>query len=170
MKKQLLIAMASLLPAVTLTANAMDDASATNHDGAALGIFYDQTVGGMVPKLSFMKGKFEASVGYSYKRIDPDNGDAEYGISYVPVNFGFVRNINSQVAYSIGPGGMWSRTSQDGADDEYVYGAEASLYYFPTDKIMITASLMPIAKEKDSSGNMEDEYLREGSIGMSYVF
>lgn len=166
--------MATLLPAMAITANAMepmDDttAPAANHDGASLGIFYDQTVGGMAPKLTLMKGKFVGSIGYSYQKVEPENGNS-YGVSYVPMNIGFMRVINPQVSYSIGPGGMWSASSQDNADNEYVYGAQASLYYFPTDKITITASLMPIAKEKESNGDRKTEYLREGDIGVSYVF
>jgi hypothetical protein len=175
MKKQLLIAMAGLLPAVTLTANAMapmDDAPAMNHDGASLGIFYDQTVGGMVPKLTLMKGKFVGSVGYSYKKTEPanDNNGDSFGISYVPMNFSYLRNITPELAYSVGPGGMWSANSADNADNEYVYGAQMSLYYFPAKNVMFTASLMPIAKEKETTGTTETEYLREGAIGMSYVF
>jgi hypothetical protein len=172
MKKQLLIAMATLLPAVTLTANAMapmDDSSAVNHDGTSLGIFYDQTTDHMTPKLTFIKKSFVGSIGFSAEKETPENADS-YSKVFVPLYLGYMRNLTSQVSYSVGPGGMWSSTSEDGADNQYVYGAQMSLYYFPTENLMLSASLMPYAKEKESDGERENEYLREGSIGMSYVF
>lgn len=185
-KNKLIIAMASLLPALAVSTasagdfnsesmsanNSMSSASTgsmSNHDGLAVGIFYDQSVSGMVPKVTFMKDWFVASAGLSYTRENPSVGES-YNEYYVPISLGYLREIAPNISYSMGPSLVWTKTTQTGADNGYVFGPQANLYYFATDHIMFTASIMPIARQKETNGDRNNTLFQEGALGLSYTF
>lgn len=184
MKQKLIIAMAGLLPALALsTANAGDFGSesmgtddsmssmstTSSHDSLSLGIFYDESVGGVIPKVTFMKDWFVASTGLGYKRQNPTVGNS-YNEYYVPLSLGYLREVGPNLSYSMGPAGVWTKTTQTGADNGYVYGPEASLYYQAAKNVMFTASVMPMSRQKNTDGSRSTEIFQEGSIGMSYTF
>lgn len=183
-KKKLIIAMAGLLPALALSTahagdfdsegmsadNSMSSMStSSNHDSLSLGIFYDESVGGVIPKVTFMKDWFVASTGFGYQRQNPSMGNS-YNEYYVPLSLGYLRDIGPNLSYSMGPAGVWTKTTQTGAENGYVYGPEASLYYQAAKNVLFTASVMPISKQKNTDGSRSTEIFQEGSIGMSYTF
>jgi hypothetical protein len=178
MKKPLYLAMACLLPALTLSlaqAGSYSDESQPelmskmSNSSVALGVAYNQTAGSTLSTLTYLRDSLIASIGFTYKKVDPTDAD-DYSITYVPLSLGVLKPVSDKVSYSLGVGGMYGANSQDNGSDPYVYGPEVGLYYFPVDHLMTSVTLMPYAKERDHDGEMEDELFREGSIGMSYVF
>mgnify|MGYP003962933431 CR=1 FL=1 len=141
----------------------------------ALGTYWTSGDGGMMPVLSVQYNMIGFAFGMTVdhnREYTNEAGETVAGGSEFDYLFDFsLRSpISPRLFFKYGASLQYGHSNLEGVKDPYVFGPFVGLSYYLTDHLCLEATLLPYAYERYTDDTKEDEFMKNGRIGVSYVF
>lgn len=171
LKKLTLAAVASV--ALVSSAFAADQTSAAGQWGVG-GSFNNYLNNGTNPMavVTYLNSQFIVQAGMGYQNVKASTDSQSSHTYNTMLQFGMRNMMNNQVSLDYGMNGAYGFGSFKTATykDPYSVGAFVGVDFMPVQNILFTASISPYTYGRDYTNVKYNEFLRVGSVSVSYMF